>query len=348
MGGSWLCPDGVDRERMLDMDRRVRPVRKASFGVLALALLACGPWLGWWTIAPLILAAIVFRVAEERIDESARAEVGLFAAWAASQVIIAFSVALTGGPTVATMSWFAIPLITLSARFSERGIAVGVGLTLALMFAVAFGVAPGAVIDDPPILIAPVAMMIAIAMLQTVLMRSDVETRANAVVDPLTGLLNRQALGPRVAELTQQAQVSQQPIGLIVCDLDHFKTINDTHGHAAGDAVLKDVAYALRKALRAFDLVYRLGGEEFLVLLPGADLAQAVEMAEVLRTAVESTPMGDGHAVTMSFGVSASPAGEPFSYEALFAAADLSLYAAKHGGRNCVRGPEAATDPVFA
>jgi diguanylate cyclase (GGDEF)-like protein len=324
---------------MLDMDRRVRPVRKASFGVLAIALLASGPWLGFWTIAPLILAAVVFRVAEARIDASIRAEVGLFAAWAASQGIIAISVAITGGPTVATMSWFAIPMVTLSARFSERGIALGVGITIGLIVAVCFGVDAGAVIDNPPLVIAPVAMVIAVAMLQTVLMRSDVETRANAVIDPLTGMLNRQALGPRVAELTQQAQVSQEPIGLIVCDIDHFKSVNDIHGHAAGDAVLKDVAYTLRKVLRAFDLVYRIGGEEFLVLAPGAEIGQAVEIGQELRAAVEATPMGDGHQVTMSFGVSASPAGTAFDYDVLFAAADGALYEAKRAGRNSVRGP---------
>ena len=321
---------------MVDMDRRVRPVRKAAFAVLAVALLACGPWLGWWTVAPLALAAVLFRIAERRIDAASRPEIGLFAAWAASQVIIGLSTALTGGPTVATMSWFAIPLITLSARFSERGIALGVGITLTLICAVSFGVDAAAVIDNPPILIAPVAMVIAVAMLQTVVMRSDVETRASAVIDPLTGMLNRHALTSRIAELKQQAQVVNEPIGLVVCDLDHFKAVNDTFGHAAGDAVLTDVAYTLRKGLRAFDLIYRIGGEEFLVLLPGADLPHALEVAEDLRAAVEAATAGDGHHVTMSFGVSASPAGAEFDYDTLFVDADAALYAAKGAGRNRV------------
>lgn len=319
------------------MDRRVRPARKKAFAVLAVALLACGPWLGWWTIAPLILAAVLFRVAESRIDASRRAEIGLFAAWTASQVLIAFSTALTGGPTVATMSWFAIPLITLGARFSERGIALGLAITLGLILAVSFGVDAAAVIDNPPLLIAPMAMVIAVALLQSVLMRSDVEARASAVIDPLTGMLNRQALTPRIAELKQQAAIAHEPIGLIVCDLDHFKSVNDTHGHAAGDGVLTDVAYTLRKGLRAFDLIYRIGGEEFLVLLPGADLPHALRVAEGLRTAVEAGTAGTRHPVTMSFGVAVSPAGATFDYDALFADADAALYAAKRDGRNCVR-----------
>jgi diguanylate cyclase (GGDEF)-like protein len=103
-----------------------------------------------------------------------------------------------------------------------------------------------------------------------------------------------------------------------------------------GDAVLKDVAYLLRKQLRAFDLAYRLGGEEFLILLPGSDLARAVDLAERLRQRVSEEPLGGGVAVTMSFGVSASGRGEPFEYQDVFAEADAALYRAKRGGRDQV------------
>jgi diguanylate cyclase (GGDEF)-like protein len=336
MRASWLFPAGADRERMLEMDQRIRPARRAAFGVLALGLLASGPWLGWWTLLPLGLAAIVFRTADEYIDRMERPEYGLFGAWVLSQVIIAISVALTGGPEVATMSWFAIPLATLAARFSERGIVVGVTISIALMLGVAFGVNTHAVLDNPTLVIAPLALMVALAILQTVLMHADVATRAEAVIDPLTGMLNRKALLSRAAELTQQSEVTREPVGLIVGDLDHFKTVNDTLGHAVGDAVLRDVAYTLRKELRAFDFAYRIGGEEFVVLVPGADALQAGVVAEQLRAAVESTPAGNT-SVTMSFGVGASPSGEPLNYERLFAEADLALYEAKADGRNCVR-----------
>jgi diguanylate cyclase (GGDEF)-like protein len=342
--GSWLFRDGTDRERMLDMDRRLQPVRRAAFGVLALALLASGPWLGWWTIAPLVLAAGIFRFADSRIEQASRPEYGMFAAWATSQVIIAGSVALTGGPRTTTMAWFAIPIVTLSARFSTRGIGIGVGVTLALLAAVAFGVDADAVIHNPPLLIAPAAAVIAVAILSTALMRSDREHRSEAVIDQLTGMLNRKALAPRANELAQQSQVSGEPIGLVLGDLDHFKRVNDTRGHACGDGVLKDVAYVLRKELRAFDLVYRLGGEEFLVLLPGADLAQSEDVAEMLREAVAREPLG-GEAMTMSFGVSASQHGDAFDYETVFAEADLALYEAKRGGRDRVCAAAGALTP---
>jgi diguanylate cyclase (GGDEF)-like protein len=336
--GSWLFPKGVDRERMLEMDRQLQSVRRTSFGVLALALVASGPWLGWWTLIPLGVAGVLFRIADARIGETSRPEYALFAAWAGSQMIIAISVALTGGPLVPTMSWFAIPVVTLGARFSERGIAVGVAYSIVLMLAVAFGVNAGAVFDNPPLLIAPVALIISIAMFQTVLMRSDVKYRAEAAIDPLTGMLNRKALLLRVEEVEQQSLVTKQPVAIVLGDIDHFKRINDSEGHSVGDAVLKDVGYQLRRALRAFDLFYRIGGEEFLVLLPGADAETASRVAEALRSALASSPMA-GYAVTMSFGVAASAPGDRFDYESIFVQADRALYEAKRGGRNRVCPP---------
>jgi diguanylate cyclase (GGDEF)-like protein len=332
---------------MLDMDRNLRGVRRAVFGVLAIALVASGPQLGWWTLLPLALAVVIFRIADTRMDHAKRPEYALLASWAASQVIMASSVALSGGPHVPTMAWFAIPLMTLGARFSGRGIAVGVALSVILLLAVAFGVDAQAVIHNPTLVVAPIALMIAVAMFQTVLMRSDVKHRAEAVIDPLTGMLNRKALARRVEELAQQSQITRQPIGLIAGDIDHFKQINDSHGHAAGDAVLTDVAYELRKTLRAFDLFYRTGGEEFLVLLPGADLAHTTELAEALRAAVAQEPLG-GHHVTMSFGAAASAPDQVFDYEAVFGEADAALYEAKHSGRNRVCPPPAGTRAIAA
>jgi diguanylate cyclase (GGDEF)-like protein len=174
-----------------------------------------------------------------------------------------------------------------------------------------------------------------VALFQTVFMESDVETRAEAVIDPLTGMLNRKALASRARELEEQSAMTGEPVGLILGDLDHFKSINDTHGHTAGDAVLKESAYVLRKGLRAFDLTYRIGGEEFLVLLPGADLKRSAELAEQLRLAIAAAQPG-GQPVTMSFGVSACSPDETFDYEGLFTQADAALYEAKRAGRNRV------------
>jgi diguanylate cyclase (GGDEF)-like protein len=328
----------MDRERLIDMDRRIAPVRRNALGVLAVALLILGPWLGFWTLIPLVFAAIVFGVASGRMEQSDRPEYWMFGAWVGSEVIMGAAVALSGGPTIPTMSWFAIPVVTLSARFSARGVIVGVVIALALMLVVAFGVDAHAVIDNPPLLIAPAALVIAMAMLSTALMRSDVEHRGEAVVDPLTGMLNRGALSQRVVELEKQSEISAEPIGVILGDVDDFKAVNDSLGHAVGDTVLKDVAAIVRHQLRAFDLAYRFGGDEFLILLPGADLAKSLELAELLRKEVSSARAGSGLNVTMSLGVAASQGEGRFDYSWVFSVADAALYGAKRAGGDCVRG----------
>jgi diguanylate cyclase (GGDEF)-like protein len=277
----------------------------------------------------------MFGLADVKIAKLQRPEYALFAAWAGSQIMIAVSVFLTGGATAPMLPWLAIPLLTLGARFSERGIAAGLGLSLLILVGVAVGGDADAVFENPPLLFAPLALMACVAVFQAVLMRSDVKYRAAAVVDPLTGMLNRQALMQRASELEQQAHLSGEPVGLIVGDIDHFKRVNDAYGHAAGDAVLTDVAYALRKQLRVYELSYRIGGEEFLVLVPGADLERCAAIAEDLRASIAAQPHG-GRQITMSFGVAASDTSQRFNYAAVFAQADAELYAAKRAGRDRV------------
>ncbi len=326
----------MDRERLLDMERRIGPVRRKALGLIALTLVVCGPWIGFWTLLPLALAGLVFQFAERRAPRSQRPEYVLFAAWTCSELAIAGAVALTGGPDVPTLSWLAIPVVTLSARFSSRGVTFGVLVAVSLLVAVAFGVDAAAVVDNPVLVLAPAALIAATAILSTALMQSDLHFRSENVIDPLTGMLNRKALGTRVAELAQQSEVSGEPIGIVVGDLDHFKEVNDNCGHTKGDAVLKDVAYDIRKELRAFDLAYRLGGEEFLVIVPGSDAVQAAVLAERLRVALSSGTYGGDQHVTMSFGVSASCHSERFEYDRVFAEADAALFEAKRLGRDRV------------
>ena len=351
---SWLCRDDFDRERMLDMEERVRPVRQRALAILAVALIAAGPWLGWWPALFLIPAALCFATADLLMPRVARPELLMFGAWIGSGLVIGGAVALSGGPSQPTLSWLAIPVITLSSRFPMRGVVVGVIVNIVILLAVAFGVDAHQIIHDPVLVIAPVALLLCVAVLSTPLMRSDIQHRSDAVIDQLTGMLNRKALSTRVAELAQQSQLTGESIGIIVGDLDHFKAINDTRGHSVGDVVLKEVAYKLRKQLRAFDLAYRLGGEEFLILLPGSDLEQSAQLAERLREAVAGNDVAGGVDITMSFGVGASHNGEPFDYAEVFKMADAALYRAKRSGRDrvCLSEAETATAavgvPIFA
>ena len=112
--------------------------------------------------------------------------------------------------------------------------------------------------------------------------------------------------------------------------------------------MLRDVAYVLRKQLRAFDLVYRIGGEEFLVLLPGADLQRTPSAPRALRVAIAEAPLAAGVRLTMSFGVSASKRGSRFDYAAVFGGADAALYEAKRGGRDRVVGRPQAEAELLA
>lgn len=332
---SLLFSSAVERERLVDMGERIRRVRPLTFALLAVALVASGPWLGFWTLLPLAVAGAGFFALDRVTPRLALPEYGAIVAFLLSVAMIAGSIALTGGPRSPATSWLAIPVVTLSARFSARGVGLGVGVAIGLLLAATVGVHPAAVLHDPPLLLMPLAVIGGTAMLSTALMRSDLLHRSRSVLDPLTGMLNRQALANRVAEITEQAALTGRPVGLVLGDLDCFKSINDEHGHATGDAVLVDVAYALRKELRAFDLAYRVGGEEFLVIVPGAEPEEVVELAERLRVAVASCPAG-GVGATMSFGA-ASSAGGSFAFDSLFARADVALYAAKAAGRNVVR-----------
>jgi diguanylate cyclase (GGDEF)-like protein len=331
---TWLCRDDARRDRVLDMELRLRPVRTTAMGLMAVALLAMGPWVGWWPMAVIAVAAAGFALAGHGLSRWRRPELPIFGAWVLAQILIAAAVVLTGAADSAAVGWLAIPVVTLSARFDLRGVVAGLTVTALLMVAATAIPDPSVLADAPQKVVFPVALLAAVACLSTALMRSDIDHRTDSIIDGLTGMLNRRALETRAAELTAQATVTGQPIGLVIADLDRFKRINDEHGHAAGDGVLVDVAYNLRKELRAFDLAYRLGGEEFLILLPGASTDEAAEIAERLRIAVGSQPAG-GLSVTMSFGVAGSGGGA-FAYADVLAAADAALYEAKDAGRDRV------------
>jgi diguanylate cyclase (GGDEF)-like protein/PAS domain S-box-containing protein len=170
------------------------------------------------------------------------------------------------------------------------------------------------------------------------------QLREQATRDSLTGLYNRRFLDDAMERELFIAERSGHPISVIMGDLDHFKIINDTHGHLAGDAVLRAFSALVQHLSRRSDISCRYGGEEFLLVLPGLTKELARERADQLRRRLEALPVAFGDqliGVTASFGVAAFPQ-DGVSREALIAAADHALYAAKESGRNRVSTWEGA------
>jgi two-component system cell cycle response regulator len=160
-----------------------------------------------------------------------------------------------------------------------------------------------------------------------------------AITDPLTGLYNRRYLEVHLKSLVARAVADAKPICVLLFDIDHFKGINDTYGHDAGDDVLRDFSERLRRGVRGIDLVARYGGEEFVLIMPETDASFAATVAERLRSDVEkvlfTTRSGASFPVTVSIGL-AEWRGAADTSEALIKRADQALYAAKRAGRNRV------------
>jgi diguanylate cyclase (GGDEF)-like protein len=166
------------------------------------------------------------------------------------------------------------------------------------------------------------------------------EWQLRANTDAMTGLLNRRAFLNLAEQQVAYARRYGGGLAAVVADIDHFKAVNDTHGHAVGDIAIREVAQRLKQAARDSDLVARFGGEEFVVLLMASDLESARVYAERVRAAIAATPIDlpDGGALglTVSLGCTALAATDKDIQDAIDRA-DRALYEAKNGGRNCVR-----------
>jgi diguanylate cyclase (GGDEF)-like protein len=172
-----------------------------------------------------------------------------------------------------------------------------------------------------------------------------------AITDPLTGAFNRRHMDVRLEEALETFRRRQTPAALLLIDVDHFKRINDAQGHRAGDRVLKGLVALVRQRSRKVDHVFRMGGEEFVLLLPGTSETDALAVAEDIRRAVERSPLLEGTPVTASVGVRGLELQD--SIESWIKETDAAMYAAKMAGRNRVArgtssrtGDGASADPL--
>lgn len=241
------------------------------------------------------------------------------------------------------------------AALLMRGLLAAVALLHAsrLLWFLAFG--------TPDTVVAPIAIQIVVAIVQCMLQiamtfsfllmqnfRLNDELRELADVDVLTGLLNRRGLDLRARRMLARAKAADGEMAILLFDIDHFKRINDTHGHALGDQVLCWLSDQLQELLRPSDLLGRYGGEEFVALLPNADLSTAEKIAERLRSTVAAqAPEFDGTriSITLSLGIALAQDAD-YQLETALAQADAGLYKAKNAGRNrvCHLPPERKDD----
>ena len=177
----------------------------------------------------------------------------------------------------------------------------------------------------------------------------ELELRMIAQVDQLTGALTRRGFIEQAEREIARSRRYERPSSLLMIDVDHFKSVNDTHGHGVGDQVLHKIAEIAGSALRPSDAIGRLGGEEFAILLPETQGDEALVVAERVRKAVATHPMplGDGSALHVTASVGIAPlTSDVTSVAAWLEGADAMLYAAKSGGRNCTRLAQKASSPV--
>ena len=324
-------PDSLDRaERFADIDDAMRGLN--LFVSVAAAVIAGS--FGVATNAPLAAVVGTVPLVVWLLQRSPLRRPGNERAWTTAWLVAGgltmwTFLLLTGGSdsfAVYAVGLYALMVHVYYPRASVTALVVGVPIVGLVLIDLAMG----ASIDVPTVL-AATTLSVYLPVFTDQMVALEQRQRRRATVDQLTGCLNRHALETRAHELEAQAERTRHAIAVVVFDLDHFKQLNDTMGHAFGDRVLERVSAVVRGELRRFELFYRLGGEEFAVILAGADVATAMRVAERLRAAIERTEI-EGRHVTASFGVASS--GWPLSVSDLLELADHHLYEAKRAGRN--------------
>jgi diguanylate cyclase (GGDEF)-like protein len=346
--GGWLCPTKPDRMRLTEMSPGVRRSRLLAGLFCGIGVIVMGPWIGWWPLAVFASVPGPLVVLDRFLVRASRPERLVAASITFHTTIILVGIGITGGVRSPLLPWVAIPVVTAAARFRLPVFLVGAALATAGLIAAAAIADPHALGDNPAPLIAVVVLLGSLVASQQPVLAAELRWRNDAVLDPLTGLLNRQGLQRRFVEVAEQARVSNRPVSVALIDIDGFKALNDEHGHARGDSALKDVSYALRKELRAFELLYRIGGDELLLILPGTEVGAATLLAQQAGAAIEGCSTSGGPHLTASIGV-ASALGDAIQFQPMYELADQALYAAKRSGRNCVAFiPDDSLQPVLA
>ncbi len=356
---------------MLTTDKRQR-IRLAMSGLAALLMVCC------LVVMNSVAAAGLASTAEVRVW-TACSVLGLIAVYAAirsgwsrrfkdpaltlAQILYAITCCVAAFVIAGPARGVTLPILAIILMFGIFGLTTRQMLGVLVYSLVAFGVASGVVAardepDYPTVVAAAYVGMVVVVLLSSTFLTTRVQStrehlrrqkaelaqaleqiRQLATHDDLTGLLNRRAMLDRMQLEQRRSLRSGSPLLIAQLDIDHFKVVNDTHGHAAGDLVLQSFADTVRRNVRDTDVLARWGGEEFVLLLCDTPAADAVALMERLRQAVQAmqvpVPQGDGPiTVTVSIGLARHAPADPLA--GTLERADQALYAAKAGGRNRV------------
>jgi diguanylate cyclase (GGDEF)-like protein len=336
----WLVRSVVQRDQLLAVTRgftRGR-LRFANLTLLATMLLLV-PEIGWLPAGIMAVHAILLdpklRRSQRTLTEQMRGgEAAVLVEAAASMVFIVGAIVAADDPALYLLPLILVPVFPATAAYPNIASWLLMGLGITLCLGAGFLVDADAIAGNPIIVTMPIGLLASMVLVGATVGRSAVDHRAAAIIDPLTGLLNRAALDLRLPEISETATRRDTPVTVLVGDLDHFKAINDGLGHTTGDEVLIGAAERIRDEVRAADALYRVGGEEFVVLLAATQIGAGFDVAERIRQAIERHPI-KGVPVTISIGVAAA-SGIDFRYTEVFARADAALLAAKNAGRNRV------------
>ena len=356
---------------MLATDKRQR-IRLAMSGLAALLMVCC------LVVMSAVAAAGLASTAEVRVW-TACSVLGLIAVYAAirsgwsrrfkdpaltlAQILYAITCCAAAFVIAGPARGVTLPILAIILMFGIFGLTTRQMLGVLVYSLVAFGVASGVVAardepDYPPVVAAAYVGMVVVVLLSSTFLTTRVQStrehlrrqkaelaqaleqiRQLATHDDLTGLLNRRAMLDRMQLEQRRSLRSGSPLLIAQLDIDHFKAVNDTHGHAAGDLVLQSFADTVRRNVRDTDVLARWGGEEFVLLLCDTPAADAVALMERLRQAVQAmqVPVAQGGqpiTVTVSIGLARHTPADPLA--GTLERADRALYAAKAGGRNRV------------
>ncbi len=324
----------AERTRILDIARRLASVRWPAGMAITAAVAAIATVSGPAVMLPVVAYFLVLPLLAAAARRSERPERVLVGALLLAQVAIVGGLLLAENWGIEGLGLMVLPVVVASMLLPPRTLVVIVAASVLIMLAAAGLVDPERVADEPPVLLLPLGVLLCVAVPGAAVRALDETSRGTAIADALTGALNRMALEARIGELMSTSRGRDVPVGVIIADLDHFKRVNDEHGHDTGDLILCGAVDRLRERLDRFTPLYRVGGEEFIVLVPGASVEAVAELAEQLRAAVADEPIHD-LPVTLSLGVASGSLSERPFHE-LLAEADQALYAAKDGGRNRV------------